>query len=110
MKSNIISDINCYLLEFEEINNILTKSPLPSSNVERIKLGALHAKKLDVFSKINVLNDLLVKYYNESFSFTDAVKNEVKQYKDTIECISLKDGEVVFSKEYSEILNKINGN
>ena len=110
MKNNIITDINNYLLEFEEINNILSNSQLPSNNIEKIKLGALHAKKLDVFSKINVLNDLLVKYYNESYPFTDVIKNEIKQYKDTIECIFIENGEVVFSKEYSDILNKINGN
>lgn len=110
MKNNIINDINSYILEFDEINKILLNSQMPTNNIEKIKIGALHAKKLDVFSKINVLNDLLIKYFNEPYEFTEVIKNEIKQYKKTIECISIKNGEVVFSKEYTDIIYKINGN
>jgi hypothetical protein len=108
MKDNLIKEIETSLNEYDELSSYLKTTKFDMSNkTSKMSLGAAHSKKTDCLLNAMKLNEFLIKYYEESYPLPDVIVEEIKQYKQMVGLISVENGEVKYTKEYSDFITEL---
>lgn len=108
MKDNLRKEIEQAIEEHEEIHDMLvSNSNLSSEKIDRVKFAAIIIKKVSLLNKIVILDNLLEKYFNESYPLEGVYADEKKAFNMSMNSVNLKDDEITYTKEYEEAISSL---
>jgi len=116
MKNNLIKEIEKTVADNEAITDFLeeAKSLDFTKRTNKLKLSAITMKKVMILLKGIILSEFLEAEFGETYPFEGDFLKQKEEYTNTLKSLDIKDGKVVYSSEYEDLINNLensmNGN
>jgi hypothetical protein len=108
MKDNLRKEIEQAIEEHEEIHDFMVAhSNISVEKTDRMKFAGVVIKKVALLNKIVILDNLLEKYYYETYPLEGIYANEKKSFNMSIDSLIIKDDEVIYNKDYENAINSL---